>query len=462
IHAQSYQPIPVRWPLSVFIEGQAMWVMGGMTNANDVLIGQMFSIDLSTSWSTSSPAYKRLPDGLVIGGMASALMADNKNWFILSNSTAYKYNLAFSSWTTIEKDSNFWGGATRAATDPETGVIYVPNAYESLLMGDTMLSYKPNLNKFYYHERQPNLEMLLYYAVAWSAGLRSMLLFGGKDSQSGMTNNDLYAFNEASGWRLLSPKGDIPSPRQSSGFIPAYQGTKMILFGGLTTTIETLGDIYILDVATLTWTRGPDGGLTVARFEAACAVTSDYFISWGGANTLPTANTSTTVVYNIKNASWTTNFDGSSVTSPTESLYVPPPKGSGGPGSTRTNVAAVIGGSIAAVIVVIAIVVLALILRKRKSVKPSEAKPTVVIVTPDPLPQPTPVTYANAEQLPQTQGQNYSVYHQPSSQHMVDSTLVESTLVDSTLVQTLVESTLVDSTLVDSTLATLVQTFQDQ
>ncbi|KAF9145307.1 hypothetical protein BG015_011936 [Linnemannia schmuckeri] len=336
---------------------------------------------------------------------------------------AYKYNLATSSWTTLETNSYFWGGAARATTDPETGEVFVPNGYDSLLTGDTMLSYKPSLNKFYYHDRQPNLEKLVAYSVAWSAGLRSMLLFGGGDSRTGMTNNDLYACNEAGGWRLLSVKGDIPSPRRASCFVPAYQSTKMILFGGLTTTLATLGDIYILDVATLTWTRGPDGGTTIARFASACAVTNDYFISWGGANMLAAANTATTVVYNIKTASWTTNFDGSSVTSPTESLYVPPPMSSGGPGSTRINLPAVIGGSVAVVIVVV--VAVALILRKRRSAKPLEVTPTVVFVTPDPLPQPTPVTYAYPEQPPQTQGQIYNMYHHPPPQLTIDSTPVQ-------------------------------------
>ncbi|KAG0219550.1 hypothetical protein BGX33_002495 [Mortierella sp. NVP41] len=194
----------------------------------------------------------------------------------------------------------------------------------------------------------------------------------------------------------------------------------MVLFGGLTTTLLTLGDIYILDVATLTWTRGPDGGLTVARFESACAVTNDYFISWGGYNNNVPTIPATTVVYNIKTASWTTKFDGSSVTSPTESLYVPPPMNSGGSGSTTINLPAVIGGSIAAVIVVVAV---ALILRKRRSAKPSEATPTVVFVTPDPLPQPIPATYASPEQS--TQGQIYYMYHQPPPQLTVDSTPVQ-------------------------------------
>ncbi|KAF9079317.1 hypothetical protein BGX27_006617, partial [Mortierella sp. AM989] len=154
----------------------------------------------------------------------------------------------------------------------------------------------------------------------------------------GMTNNDLYAYTLASGWRLLSVKGDIPSPRRSSCFVPAYQGTKMVLFGGLTTSEVTLGDIYILDVATLTWTRGPDGGPTVARFESACAITNDYFISWGGLNLDTRVITTTTVVYNIKTATWTTNFDGSK-------------PHSGGLESTKTNLTAIIGGSVTVVVV---------------------------------------------------------------------------------------------------------------
>ncbi|KAF9079587.1 hypothetical protein BGX27_006220, partial [Mortierella sp. AM989] len=192
IHAQSYQPIPVHWPTSVFIEGQAMWVMGGLTNTNSVLTGQTFSIDLSTSWSTSSPAYKRLPDGLVSRDFASALMADNRNWFILSNSTAYKYNLATSSWITIEENSNYWGGSVRAATDPGNGDVYIPNGYNTLSSGRTILIYNPHLNDFYYDYKQPNLEKLDVFSVAWSAGLKSMLLFGGKELDIGnKTNNDL-------------------------------------------------------------------------------------------------------------------------------------------------------------------------------------------------------------------------------------------------------------------------------
>jgi hypothetical protein len=99
-----------------------MWVMGGLINTNDMRTGQMFSIDLSTSWSTSNPAYKRLPDGLADFAMANTLMADNQNWFILSNSTAYRYNLATSNWITIEEDNEVMG-ILRAATDPETGEV---------------------------------------------------------------------------------------------------------------------------------------------------------------------------------------------------------------------------------------------------------------------------------------------------------------------------------------------------
>jgi hypothetical protein len=42
------------------------------------------------------------------------------------------------------------------------------------------------------------------------------------------------------------------------------------------------GAIYILDVPSLTWKRGPDVNPTHNRSGMACTVAGDGFIAWGG------------------------------------------------------------------------------------------------------------------------------------------------------------------------------------
>lgn len=62
--------------------------------------------------------------------------------------------------------------------------------------------------------------------------------------------------------------------------ILAYNGTKMILFGGNTDTTQSVDSLYILDVPSMTWTQA-DSSLD-ARSDMACSVSGDNFIVWGG------------------------------------------------------------------------------------------------------------------------------------------------------------------------------------
>jgi hypothetical protein len=53
-------------------------------------------------------------------------------------------------------------------------------------------------------------------------------------------------------------KGYVPTARKQACIAPAYGGAKMVLFGGSFTSIKTniLSDIYVLDVASITWAKG--------------------------------------------------------------------------------------------------------------------------------------------------------------------------------------------------------------
>lgn len=58
----------------------------------------------------------------------------------------------------------------------------------------------------------------------------------------------------------------------------AYNGNKMLVFGGGFNGTE-LGTLYILDVPTMTWTRGPS---SQPRKGMACAAADNNFVVWGG------------------------------------------------------------------------------------------------------------------------------------------------------------------------------------
>ncbi|KAI8359641.1 hypothetical protein B0O80DRAFT_440725 [Mortierella sp. GBAus27b] len=196
-----------------------------------------------------------------------------------------------------------------AASDPRTGKVYVPGGDRT-----SMWAYDPMTGLTYSESKQPYLQDLAYYSVAWASALKSVLVFGGNTGAGISPKNDLYAYSPENGWTVLQPLGTIPPERVVTCLVPAYGGTKMVLFGGFgkdPVRADTLGpglnDLYILDVNSMTWTRGSDAPSAEARGGHSCAVSGDYLIVWGGAsNTL--SRVSDVVVYNMKTSSWTSSY----------------------------------------------------------------------------------------------------------------------------------------------------------
>lgn len=57
----------------------------------------------------------------------------------------------------------------------------------------------------------------------------------------------------------------------------------MVVYGGTLQANSTLqGDVYILDVASLTWIKGPQPGPTQFRRNMACTAAGDNLVVWGG------------------------------------------------------------------------------------------------------------------------------------------------------------------------------------
>jgi hypothetical protein len=91
--AQNFRPTLDISKCSAFVEGQAFYLLGGITE-------EKFIQDLSVSWNTSDPAYKKLDGGPSKVDRRACTMANNDDdLFVMSAGTAYVYNVKSNSWT---------------------------------------------------------------------------------------------------------------------------------------------------------------------------------------------------------------------------------------------------------------------------------------------------------------------------------------------------------------------------
>ncbi|KAF9952846.1 hypothetical protein BGZ72_005878 [Mortierella alpina] len=124
-----------------------------------------------------------------------------------------------------------------------------------------------------------------------------------------------------SSWKRLATKGVSPGSLVSHCMVPAYNGTKMIVFGGaLYPDVVKMvdgkippaaiqGSIYILDIQSLTWTNGTGTDPQYIRSDMACGVSGDNFVAWGGeVHGQDIEALGTPIIYNLKTNNWTTEF----------------------------------------------------------------------------------------------------------------------------------------------------------
>ncbi|KAG0339393.1 hypothetical protein BG000_002206 [Podila horticola] len=309
--------------------------------------------------------------------LPSALMGDNNTWLVLSRGLAYKYSIQDNKWQSAGAVPNMFPTQNRTLSgdiNPETGIWYIPNGYNvastgsSTIVSMMQLDIARNLASGITVANGPPNDLARFSAV-WSKRLKQLLVFGGESAApagvSGRTMSSiLYAFTPSSNtWSAPHPQGVVPSPRCSHCFVPAFNGTKMVLFGGWGDYSRTIvySDIYVLDLETLTWTKGPDVGASAiyGRGMSACAVSGDLFLSWGGGvgTAAVVAQNTTTLIYNLTSQQWVSRYEPPPYSTPT-SPPPPPPGVAEDNGSSSLPIAAIAGGAAGGVIVLLAIIAL--------------------------------------------------------------------------------------------------------
>lgn len=131
----------------------------------------------------------------------------------------------------------------------------------------------------------------------------------------------------------------------------------IVVFGGRPTDpgptgqkVLYLGDVYILNTITLTWTQGNPGE---PRIYAACTVSNSQLIVWGGIDSNDFIAPAKALVYNLTSASWISTFTPKTTVSET------------GTDDSHVNAGAIAGGVVAGVAVICACVLFYVFRRRR-------------------------------------------------------------------------------------------------
>ncbi|KAF9152044.1 hypothetical protein BG015_005870 [Linnemannia schmuckeri] len=352
------------------IDESTLYIHGGFDGTNSsytTRFNQFYSLDLKRSWNTSDPPWTEIT---VVGGAPGRLttaghtMSISQNrisngylrdvvtvWDMVNPLTfAASYYFESQSWQELPALPPPEPGPLRfyqAATHPETGRVYIPGCAGTSMLGyDSSTSTASVLPMPYLG----NITSWNGYSFVWNGVRKSFFLFGGVGAPS--ESSYLYEYRTSStppSWEFLRSYGSIPPHLSEMCMTSASNGNKMLVFGGGFNGSE-VGTLYILDVPTMTWTRGPS---SQPRKGMACTVAGNNFVVWGGISwnnsgvfvPLP----STPIVYNINTGQWTTQF---TVTSRAVPENEPGPEGSDGEAG---KIIGIVAGVVVAVAVLIVI-----------------------------------------------------------------------------------------------------------
>lgn len=289
-----------------------------------------------------------------------ATARDQENLFVWDPSQEYP-------WYTYDLKGSYWNRfqltnvnvtqkpGVRNGVDPNTSLVYFPTGNNN---GLGMFSNEPGKSPLYYSDMPVNLmpEPVFHESFVWSSYQKGFLHYGGRTISGNKANPYLHVFLPPYSWGRMDTTGTSPGDVSGHCMVPAYGGSKMIVFGGHDLDGIAKADIYFFELSTREWTTGKAADPAQARTNMACVVAGDSFIAWGGENGQKIMD-NIPIVYDMKNNQWTTQFNR--VITATTTLGVIPSATSNSATLTssesKTN-SAVIGGGIAGAVVVIALV----------------------------------------------------------------------------------------------------------
>lgn len=88
-------------------------------------------------------------------------------------------------------------------------------------------------------------------------------------------------------------------------FLVDEDGTKIVIYGGCLRNNTIVGELWILNVVTYTWSQAASGP---PRSHSACTIAGDQFLIWGGKTDSEVLAPSEMLIYNIAKAEYVTQY----------------------------------------------------------------------------------------------------------------------------------------------------------
>ncbi|KAG0011453.1 hypothetical protein BGZ82_002999, partial [Podila clonocystis] len=328
----------VAYPANAQAQGK-WYIQGGF-----FLVGHTatYALDLTVPWKSSSAPWTQLPDSPDLSATSCVVSLNNTFSFpahkqvnktspvlaIVGSETAGQPFLAL-----LDVSTRTWiVNATKvnapkrnsglvAIGNPIDGKIYTRGGYQSDLC-DTMDVYDPKTDTLQpISIPQPSagvgdistggvgVPSSQWYGAVWSNRRSSILYFGGRlGTSSTFAPAVIYEYIPATNtWSFLSTTGAGPGGREDPCMAIDEVNDNIVVYGGQITE-GLLGDIYVLDLNTLVWKRGPSS--TDGRVGMACTIYDDGFLVWGGAKDTFLLNVYSPEpgVFNLTTQQWTSTY----------------------------------------------------------------------------------------------------------------------------------------------------------
>ncbi|KAF9277677.1 Acyl-CoA-binding domain-containing protein 5 [Linnemannia elongata] len=323
------EPEVVVYPASCRSEG-TWFIQGGF---NGVSYNQFFSLDLTKAWNTTYAPWVQYPDAPPLSTQ-NCLFASKAESAIRFNdiNNAFSTNISSSPIlpgtaigpagsvlafignenkghpliTVFNMTTGTWHYNASSVVTPirNAGIVVIANPLDGRmymrgghqhLNADTMDIYDPKKDALTslplllandtipsIAKGGPGIPPAQWYTACWSKRRSSILYLGGRHGYTDKyTSPEIIEYKpDTNTWALLPVTGTAPSEREDACMVTDKDNNRVVVFGGQNTN-GSLSDIYVLDMNTLVWTRGPGSG--TGRIGMACAMYNDGFLTWGGA-----------------------------------------------------------------------------------------------------------------------------------------------------------------------------------
>ncbi|KAF9902921.1 hypothetical protein BX616_001762 [Lobosporangium transversale] len=368
--------------------GNTFYIQGGATSG-DNLLQQFWALDLTTSWSTSQPAWANLPIGDANAYHSAGYSADNKSFITFGRDTGADSNAVPSSWIYIfDIASNRWAFKSNPTelkdnSRRDFSVVTNPKANKNYILGgDAGPGGETYSNDFDIYDPSTRVlketttplsgpQYIATYSAVWVPGLDAMMVIGGTNLNKTIVRGVYLYHPETEVWAFQATTGSFPYILFSACAASNANGSLVAVFGGFTGDGDADPNVYMLDTKSWAWTATQYSGRS--RGNTACTIVDDSLIIWGGfymnpntLNGVPTA-AEALLLFSLSSKTWLSKY------TPSDALAGASKEGTNVPRKSGLSTGAIVGIVVGCVVLILLLAFIQMKRRRRNKKKHENA-----------------------------------------------------------------------------------------